>query len=183
MDLNKFTVRSQQAITQAQTIATGQGQQSIETGHLLKGLLEEDADVTPHLLKKLNVNVPLLTQALDRIVQGYPRVQGGQSGMLSRSAAEALNKALASTKEFGDEFASVEHLLLGIIDTSDSTSQLLKDSGANRKDLIAAIKDLRKGAKVTSQSQEETYNALNKYAKNLNQLAQGEQAGSRDRPR
>jgi ATP-dependent Clp protease ATP-binding subunit ClpB len=171
MDLNKFTVRSQQAITQAQTIATGLGQQSIETGHLLKGLLEEDADVTPHLLKKLNVNVPLLTQALDRIVQGYPRVQGGQSGMLSRSAAEALNKALASTKEFGDEFASVEHLLLGIIDTSDSTSQLLKDSGANRKDLIAAIKDLRKGSKVTSQSQEETYNALNKYAKNLNQLA------------
>jgi ATP-dependent Clp protease ATP-binding subunit ClpB len=171
MDLNNFTVRAQAAITQAQTLATGNGQQAIETGHLLKGLLIEDADVTPFLLKKLNVNVSTLTAALDRIVQGYPKVQGGQSGVLSRHGGEALTKALASTKEFGDEFASVEHLLLGLIDTSDSTAQLLKDSGATKKDLIAAIKELRKGAKVTSQSQEETYNALNKYAKNLNQLA------------
>ena len=171
MDLNKFTVRAQAAITQAQTLATGNGQQSIETGHLLKGLLIEDADVSPFLLKKLNVNIATLTAALDRIVGGYPKVQGGQSGVLGRSAGEALTKALASTKELGDDFASVEHLLLGLIDTSDSTSQLLKDSGATKKDLIAAIKELRKGAKVTSQSQEETYNALNKYAKNLNQLA------------
>ncbi len=171
MDLNKFTVRAQAAITQAQTLATGNGQQAIETGHLLKGLLIEDADVSPFLLKKLNVNIATLTAALDRIVGGYPKVQGGQNGTLSRHAAEALTKALASTKEFGDDFASVEHLLLGLIDTSDSTSQLLKDSGATKKDLIAAIKELRKGAKVTSQSQEETYNALNKYAKNLNQLA------------
>ena len=171
MDLNKFTVRAQAAITQAQTLATGNGQQAIETGHLLKGLLIEDADVAPFLLKKLNVNVATLNAALDRIVGGYPKVQGGQNGTLSRSAAEALTKALASTKEFGDEFASVEHLLLGIIDTNDSTAQLLKDSGATKKDLVAAIKELRKGAKVTSQSQEETYNALNKYAKNLNQLA------------
>jgi len=171
MDLNKFTVRAQSAITQAQTLATGNGQQSIETGHLLKGLLIEDADVSPFLLKKLNVNIGTLTAALDRIVGGYPKVQGGQNGTLSRHAAEALTKALASTKEFGDDFASVEHLLLGLIDTNDGTSQLLKDSGATKKDLIAAIKELRKGAKVTSQSQEETYNALNKYAKNLNQLA------------
>ncbi|MBP7513787.1 MAG: ATP-dependent chaperone ClpB [Flavobacteriales bacterium] len=171
MDLNKFTVRAQAAITQAQTLATGNGQQSIETGHLLKGLLIEDADVSPFLLKKLNVNLGTLTAALDRIVGGYPKVQGGQNGTLSRQAAEALTKALSSTKEFGDDFASVEHLLLGLIDTNDGTSQLLKDSGATKKDLIAAIKELRKGAKVTSQSQEETYNALNKYAKNLNQLA------------
>ncbi len=171
MDLNKFTVRSQAAITQAQTIAAGLGQQMIDTGHLLKGLLEEDNDVTPFLLKKLNVNVAVLTQALDRIVNGYPKVSGGQSGMLSRQAGEALTKALASTKEFGDDFASVEHLLIGILDAGDNTAQLLKDSGVTRKDLIAAIKDLRKGSKVTSQSQEETYNALNKYAKNLNQLA------------
>ncbi|MBK9513095.1 MAG: ATP-dependent chaperone ClpB [Flavobacteriales bacterium] len=170
MDLNKFTVRSQQAIQQAQTIASGHGQQVLENGHLLKGILEVDADVSPFLLKKLNVNVPAMTQALDRIVQGYPKVSGGQIS-LSRYSSDALTKALAALKEFGDEFASVEHMLIGILDSGDTVSQLLKDNGVTKKDLIAAIKDLRKGSRVTSQSQEETYNALNKYAKNLNQLA------------
>ncbi|MBK9596949.1 MAG: ATP-dependent chaperone ClpB [Flavobacteriales bacterium] len=170
MDLNKFTIRSQQAIQQAQTIATGLGQQQIETGHLLKGLLEVDQDVTPFLLKKLNVNTATLLSALDRIVNGYPKVQGGDV-VLSRQSATVLNKALASLKEFGDEFASVEHLLIGLEAGSDNVAQLLKDGGVNHKDLVLAIKELRKGSKVTSQSQEETYNALNKYAKNLNQLA------------
>jgi ATP-dependent Clp protease ATP-binding subunit ClpB len=170
MDLNKFTIRSQQAIQQAQTIASGHGQQMLENGHLLKGILEVDADVTPFLLKKLNVNLPAMTQALDRIVKGYPKVSGGQIS-LSRHANEALIKAQASMKEFGDEFASVEHMLIGILESGDSIAQLLKDNGVTRKDLVAAIKDLRKGSTVTSQSQEETYNALNKYAKNLNQLA------------
>ena len=170
MDLNKFTIRSQQAIQQAQTIATGYGQQMLENGHLLKGILEVDPDVTPFLLKKLNVNVPALTQALDRIVQGYPKVSGGQIS-LSRYSSDALTKALAALKEFGDEFGSVEHMLIGILDSGDTVSQLLKDNGVTKKDLIAAIKDLRKGSKVTSKSQEETYNALNKFAKNLNQLA------------
>ncbi len=170
MDLNKFTIRSQQAIQQAQTIATGLGQQQVETGHLLKGLLEVDQDVTPFLLKKLNVNTATLLSALDRIVNGYPKVQGGDV-VLSRQSATVLNKALASLKEFGDEFASVEHLLIGLVAGSDNVAQLLKDGGVNHKDLVLAIKDLRKGSKVTSQSQEETYNALNKYAKNLNQLA------------
>ena len=170
MDLNKFTVRSQQAIQQAQTIASGHGQQVLENGHLLKGILEVDADVSPFLLKKLNVNLPAMQQALDRIVQGYPKVSGGQI-TLSRYSSDALTKALAALKEFGDEFASVEHLLIGILDSGDTVSQLLKDNGVTKKDLIAAIKDLRKGSRVTSQSQEETYNALNKYAKNLNQLA------------
>ena len=170
MDLNKFTIRSQQAIQQAQTIATGYGQQMLENGHLLKGILEVDPDVTPFLLKKLNVNVPVMTQALDRIVQGYPKVSGGQI-RLSRYSSDALTKALAALKEFGDEFGSVEHMLIGILESGDSVSQLLKDNGVTKKDLIAAIKELRKGSTVTSQSQEETYNALNKYAKNLNQLA------------
>ncbi|MCB0764021.1 MAG: type VI secretion system ATPase TssH, partial [Flavobacteriales bacterium] len=170
MDLNKLTIRSQQAVQQAQTIATGLGQQMLENGHLLKGILEVDADVTPFLLKKLNVNLSALQQALDRIVTGYPKVQGGQIS-LSRHANDALNKALASLKEFNDDFASVEHLLIGILDSGDTIAQLLKDNGVTRKDLIAAIKELRKGERVTSQSQEETYNALNKYAKNLNQLA------------
>ena len=170
MDLNKFTIRSQQAIQQAQTIASGHGQQILENGHLLKGILEVDQDVAPFLLKKLNVNLPVMQQALDRIVEGYPKVQGGQIS-LSRTAHDALTKALASLKEFGDEFASVEHLLIGILESGDTVGQLLKDNGVTKKDLIAAIKELRKGERVTSQSQEETYNALNKYAKDLNQLA------------
>ena len=170
MDLNKFTIRSQQAIQQAQTIATGYGQQILENGHLLKGILEVDPDVTPFLLKKLNVNLAVMQQALDRIVGGYPKQQGGQIS-LSRYSSAALTGALAALKEFGDEFASVEHMLIGILDSGDTVSQLLKDNGVNKKDLVAAIKELRKGSKVTSQSQEETYNALNKYAKNLNQLA------------
>ncbi len=170
MDLNKFTIRSQQAIQQAQTIAAGLGQQQIETGHLLKGLVEVDQDVTPFLLKKLDVNTANLQQALDRIVNSYPKVQGGDL-VLSRQSAQVLTKALASLKELGDEFASVEHLLIGLEAGSDNVAQLLKDGGVTHKDLITAIKELRKGGKVTSQSQEETYNALNKYAKNLNQLA------------
>ncbi|MBL0035568.1 MAG: ATP-dependent chaperone ClpB [Flavobacteriales bacterium] len=170
MDLNKFTIRSQQAIQQAQTIAAGLGQQVLENGHLLKGILEVDQDVSPFLLKKLNVNIGAMQQALDRIVSGYPKVQGGTI-TLSRHCSDALTKSLAALKEFGDDFASVEHMLLGILDSGDTISQLLKDNGVTKKDLVAAIKDLRKGAKVTSQSQEETYNALNKYAKNLNQLA------------
>ncbi|MBL0126173.1 MAG: ATP-dependent chaperone ClpB [Flavobacteriales bacterium] len=170
MDLNQFTIRSQQAIQQAQTIASGNGQQILENGHILKGILEVDADVTPFLLKKLNVNVDAMQQALDRIIGTYPKQSGGQI-TLSRNASTTLTKALAALKEFGDEYASVEHLLIGVLESGDTVSQLLKDNGVNRKDLVAAIKELRKGATVTSQSQEETYNALNKYAKNLNQLA------------
>ena len=171
MDLNKFTLRSQQAVEQAQRYVMENGQQAIENGHLLKGILEVDKDVTPFLLKKLNANVPALSQALDRIAAGYPKVQGGDQGQLSRAAGASMQKAIGSLKEFGDEYVSVEHLLLGILDGNDTASQLLKDNGITRKDLVAAIKHLRKGERVTSQGQEDTYNALNKYAKNLNQLA------------
>ncbi|MEO8068451.1 MAG: ATP-dependent chaperone ClpB [Flavobacteriales bacterium] len=171
MDLNKFTLRSQQAVEQAQRYVMANGQQAIENGHLLKGILEVDKDVAPFLLKKLNANLPSLSQALDRIVAGYPKVQGGDQGQLSRTAATSMQKAIAALKEFGDEYVSVEHLLLGILDGTDAAGQLLKDNGITRKDLVAAIKQLRKGERVTSQGQEDTYNALNKYAKNLNQLA------------
>ncbi|HRH39614.1 MAG TPA: ATP-dependent Clp protease ATP-binding subunit, partial [Flavobacteriales bacterium] len=132
--------------------------------------LIEDTDVSPFLLKKLNVNLPALQQALDRIVGTYPKQSGAQV-TLSRGVSTALTKALAALKEFSDEYASVEHLLIGMLDSGDTVAQLLKDNGVNRKDLVSAIKELRKGSRVTSQSQEETYNALNKYAKNLNQLA------------
>jgi ATP-dependent Clp protease ATP-binding subunit ClpB len=170
MDFNKFTLKSQEAVQQAQQLALEKQHQAIEVGHILKGIFNVDENVTPYILKKLNVNTPIVIQALDKIISGYPKVSGGQQH-LSANANTALQKALLYLKELGDEFVAIEHLLLGITATNDSASQLLKDSGVNEKELIAAIKDLRKGAKVTSATQEETYNALNKYAKNLNELA------------
>jgi len=170
MNLNNFTVRSQEAVQQASQIAMANGQQGIETGHILKGILEVDENVTPFLFKKLNINLNTLKLALDSQVQSYPKVQGGQA-YLAPKAAEALTKASTYLKEFGDEFVSIEHLLLALLNMGDTTSRLLKDSGANDKDLKAAIHDLRKGGKVTSQTAEDTYNALNKYAINLNEQA------------
>lgn len=170
MNFNNFTIKSQEAVQQAQQIATNNGQQSIENGHILKGILEVDENVTPFILKKLNVNTAIFTKALDKIVESYPKVSGGQI-YLSNGANQALSKASMYLKEFGDEYVSIEHLLLALLATKDTISQLLKDNGVNEKDLKAAINELRKGAKVTSQSAEETYNALNKYAINLNQQA------------
>ncbi|HTF03700.1 MAG TPA: ATP-dependent chaperone ClpB [Bacteroidia bacterium] len=170
MNLNNFTLKSQEAIQQAQQIAMTDGHQAVETGHLLKGILSVDENVTPFLLKKLNVNGNLFGQLADRIVQSYPKVAGGGQ-YLSNTANKALVKAVNALKEFNDEFVSIEHLLLGILDAGDQVGQMMKDQGITAKDLKAAIKDLRKGERVTSASQEETYNALSKYAINLNEQA------------
>ena len=172
MNLNNFTIKSQEAVQQAQQIATTTGNQSIETGHLLKGLLETDENVISFLLKKLNANPSRIEQTLDAMIKAYPKVSGDGGQYLSNSANQALNKAQSFLKEFGDEFVSVEHLLLGLLSAGDNTSTLLKDAGINEKDLKLAIKELRGGSKVTSQSAEAQYNSLNKYAKNLNDLAQ-----------
>jgi ATP-dependent Clp protease ATP-binding subunit ClpB len=170
MNLNNFTIKSQEAVQQAMQIATVNGQQAIENGHILKGILEVDENVTPFILKKLNVNTQMFAKALDKIVESYPKVSGGQP-FLSNHANQALAKASMYLKEFGDEYVSIEHLLLAILVTKDTISQLMKDNGVTEKDLKAAITELRKGAKVTSQSADETYNALNKYAINLNEQA------------
>ncbi|MEO5641849.1 MAG: ATP-dependent chaperone ClpB [Bacteroidia bacterium] len=172
MNLNNFTLKSQEAIQQAQQFASEQNNQAVETGHILKGILAVDENVTPFLLKKLNVNIPLFTQVVERINDSYPKVSGGTSQQyLSNTSNQALLKAVNHLKEFNDEFVSIEHLLLGLLDTGDQVSQLMKDNGISTKDLKAAIRDLRKGATVTSASAEETYNALNKYAINLNTQA------------
>ncbi len=171
MNLNNFTTKSQDSVQQAQQIAMTDGHQSIENGHILKGILNVDENVTPFLLKKLNVNISSFTKALDRIVQSYAKVSGGEQ-YLSQNANKALTKASTYLKEFGDEFVSIEHLLLGILSAGDTISQLLKDNGVTEKGLKSAITDLRKGSKVTSQGAEETYNTLNKYAINLNKQAQ-----------
>ena len=171
MNLNNFTIKAQEAVQKAAEIATAHQAPSIDTVHLMKGLLSEDENVTPYLLKKMEVNIPRLSQALDAQMQSLPRVSGG-SQYASSDLNNALVKAQQTATEMGDEFVSVEHLLIGLVNGRDNTARLLKDAGASDKQLRAAIADLRKGSKVGSQTAEDTFNALNKYAKNLNQLAQ-----------
>jgi len=170
MNLNNFTIKSQETLQRAQQIAASNEQQSIEASHLLKGMLEVDENVVPFLLKKLDVNMPVFNQALDRIVSSYPKVTGGEQ-YLSSDANQALQKASRYLKEFKDQFVSIEHILLGILDGKDEAARLLKDNGITEKNLKAAVHELRKGSSVNSQTAEETYNALNRYARNLNQLA------------
>ncbi len=170
MNPNNITLKTQEAIQRAQQLALEYGNQSIEVGHILKGILEVDKNVTPFIFKKLAVNMEAVRAALDAIVKGYPKVKGGNQ-YLSRPANEVMQRAATFLKEFGDEYIALEHLLLSILKVKDSVSQLLKDSGINERDLKAAIKSLRKGSKVTSHSAEDTYNALNKYAVNLNEKA------------
>ena len=170
MNLNNFTIKSQEAIQQAQQLAQGFGHQQIENEHIFKALFDVDENVLPFILKKLNVNIPLLQQILDKELESFPKVSGGDI-MLSREAGKAVNEASIIAKKMNDDYVSIEHLILGVFKTKSKIAQILKDQGVTEKGLQAAIDELRKGDRVTSQSQEETYNALNKYAKNLNQLA------------
>ena len=170
MNLNNFTIKSQEALQQAQVIVQSLGQQQIENEHIFKAILEVDENVTPFILKKVNVNLDTFKQALDVIIEGFPKVAGAQIG-LSREAGQMLNEAQVIAQKMGDEFVSVEHLILAIFKSKSKIAQMLKDSGVTEKDLEAAIKEIRKGERVTSASAEDTYNSLNKYAKNLNQLA------------
>ena len=168
MDINKLTIKSQEAIQRAQQITMQYGQQIVENAHILKGILEVDESVTPFLIKKLGVNKDRFNEALDRIIESYPKVSGGDV-QFSRAASNTLTKSLSYLKEFNDEFVSIELILLALLDANDQVSHMMNDSGITKKDLTAAIKDLRKGDHVTSQSQEETYNSLSKYAINLNE--------------
>lgn len=169
MDFNKFTIKSQEAIQQGQQIAQSYEHQQIENSHILKGIFEVDENVTPHLLKKIGVNIKLLKSSIDKIIESYAKVTGDV--MLSRNASKMLNTAASEAKKLKDEYVSIEHLLIAILFTKDTTSQLLKDQGVTEKELKSAILELRKGSTVTSQGVEDTYNSLNKFARNLNQLA------------
>ena len=170
MNLNKFTIKSQEAIQQAQQLAMSSGHQSIEPAHILKGVFAVDENVTPFLLKKVGANYQMLDQALDSMIQSFPKVDGGGQ-YLSQSANQVLSKAQEKIKEFGDEFVSIEHILLALLEVKDQASNLLKDSGISSTELKKAIEELRKGDRVTSQNAEETYNALSKYAIHLNEQA------------
>ncbi|MEP0266517.1 ATP-dependent chaperone ClpB [Dokdonia sp.] len=170
MNFNNFTIKSQEVIQQAQQIVQELGHQQIENEHIFKAILEVDENVTPFLLQKLDVNLPLLKQILESTLSSFSKVAGADM-VLSREAGKAINDASIIAKNMNDEYVSVEHIILAIFKTKSKIAQILKDQGVTEKGLKMAIEELRKGDRVTSQNAEETYNALNKYAKNLNQLA------------
>ncbi|TVQ78475.1 MAG: ATP-dependent chaperone ClpB [Flavobacteriales bacterium] len=170
MTTQNFTLKSQEALQQAQSLAATYGHQSIENVHILVSLLENEQDVSSTLLKKLGSATQRIQQALKHSLDSLPKVSGAES-YFSRGAADAISKAQSEAKKNGDDYVAAEHLLLGIFLAADQAGQILRDAGVKEKDLRAAIETLRKGEKVRSTSAEETYNALNKYAKNLNQLA------------
>ncbi len=171
MNFNNFTIKSQEVLQRAHQIALEHQHQAIELGHLMKAILDIDENVTPFLFKKLGVNVGAVRAAVDSTVQSYAKVSTEGQQYLSRTAITAIQKANSFLKEFGDEYVAIEHILLSILSTKDQISQLLKDSGVSEKGLKTAIKELRKGKKVTSTGAENTYNALGKYATNLNERA------------
>jgi len=170
MNFNNYTIKSQEAIQYAQQLTQSLEHQHIENEHLFKSIIKVDENVIPFILKKLNINSNLLFQILDKDIESFPKVSGGDI-MLSREAGKTINEASIIAKKMNDEYISIEHLILAIFKSKSKISQLLKDQGVTEKTLTLAIEELRKGNRVTSQSQEDNYNALSKYAKNLNQLA------------
>jgi ATP-dependent Clp protease ATP-binding subunit ClpB len=173
MTYDNFTIKAQEAILQAQQIAAGYEQQSVDSAHLLKGMLKVEDSVVDFLLKKAGVNLPRFEQDLDKLVWETPRVQGGADKQyLSSEANKAIAAAKAMLKDFGDEYISIEMMLLGVAKGNDKSARLLREHGATLEVLNAAVRDLRKGRKVTDQSTEQVYNALGKYAVNLTDMAE-----------
>jgi ATP-dependent Clp protease ATP-binding subunit ClpB len=172
MNLNNFTIKAQETLQQAQQVAFNNGNPNIETGHILQALIEDKEGPIEFLLKKSNANLNIIHSRLEEALAKLPKQSSGDAGqMLGRDANNAVLRSGAALKEFGDEFVSVEHMLLAILRGNDDAAKILKDSGLTEKALIAAIKDLRKGGTVNSQTADTTYNALQKYAKNLNEMA------------
>jgi len=173
MNLNNFTIKAQEAIAAAQQIAFSNNNVNIETEHILKALLNDEDSAIDFLMKKNNVTMNLLESRLDENISKLPKVSAGATPAqaIGRDANNVILRAPNTLKQFGDEFVSVEHLLLAIISGNDNTAKLLKDTGLTEKGLVTAIKDLRKGDTIKSQTQETQFNALNKYARNLNDMA------------
>jgi ATP-dependent Clp protease ATP-binding subunit ClpB len=171
MNLQQYTIKSQEAINKAIEIALGYGQNTVEPAHLLKALLEIDEHVLPFILKKSNANINRIKEVNDSIITSFPKVEGS-GPFLSNASNQVFNKSLQLMKEFGDDFVSIEHLLLALLQTSDKVASMLKDAGLNEKDVKLSIKELRGNSKVDDANAENSYQALNKYSKNLNLLAE-----------
>ena len=172
MTYDNFTIKAQDAIIAGQKFARERDQQAVETAHLVKGILDVDENVAQFLLQKMNVNVPALENQLDDVIRKVPKVLGSEKQYLSNDANAALARAKKELKKFGDEYISIELMLLGILTGTDAGAKALKAEGATEKQLRAAITELRKGRKVTDQSAEESYNSLQKFAVNLNERAE-----------
>ena len=172
MNLNNFTIKSQEAIQKGQELAIHNGQQQIELGHILNGILITDENVIEYAMKKVGANTERIKQSVEALINSYPKVSGGNGQVyLSPASNNVLQSASKYLKQFGDEFVTVEHVFLAILDSKDQVASLLKDAGLNKKDVQKAFLELRGGSKATSQSAENQYNSLNKYARNLNELA------------
>ena len=170
MNFNNFTIKAQEAVQTAQQIAQQYGHQELQNEHFFKAIEQVDENVLPFLFKKLNINREQLNKQLDAALQGFAKVSGGDMG-ISRDASTMLNESVNIAKKWNDEYVSLEHLILAIFKSNSKIAQALKNQGVSEKELEKAIQELRKGERVTSASAEDTYNSLNKYAKNLNQLA------------
>jgi ATP-dependent Clp protease ATP-binding subunit ClpB len=171
MNLGNFTIKAAEAIQLAQQTAFNAQSPNIETEHILKALLDQPDSPVEYLLKKNNVTINLLQTKLDELISKLPKASGDAAQQISREANNVVLRAGAALKTFGDEFVTTEHLMLAIVQGNDATAKLLKNAGLTEKGLITAIKELRKGETVSSQTQSQEYNALNKYAKNLNEMA------------
>ena len=172
MTFDNFTVKAQEAIFEAQNLTSSLGQQTVDTPHLLGDILKAEESVAEFLLSKCGVNIPVFKNQLEQLIRTYPKVEGGSKEYLSNDANKALSKAKSLLTEMGDEYISVELLLLAIAAGNDKGSKLLKESGVSFDLLKKAISELRKGRKVTDQHSENTYNSLNKYAINLTDRAE-----------
>ena len=171
MNFNNFTIKSQEAVQKAIKIASGYGNQAIEPAHLLKAMIEEGESVVKFIFQKLGLNESTIVQSLEKEISKYPRISGGRDPYLSNSANESLTKALDFAKKQGDEYVTIETMLMGILLAGGNTATILKDAGMTTKELESAIAELRKGKTASTQSAEEQYNALSKYAINLNERA------------
>src|ERR1035437_333637 len=172
MNLNNFTIETQEIVQQAQQLAFSDQSPNIETAHFLKALLNDTDGPISYLLKKNNVNIRFVENKLQEQLKRLPKLQGGEPAQnISREANNVILHTANVLKTFGDEFVTPEHLLISLLQVNDDTSKLLKDAGLTEKGLIAAIKELRKGSTVSSQTSEQQYNSLQRYAKNLNELA------------
>ncbi len=170
MNFNNFTIKSQEAIQKAVELTRGAGSQAIEPVHLLKGVVDEGESLVKFIFQKIGANLPAVTAQIDREIDSLPKVSGGEP-YLSRSSNDVLQKALDISKKMGDEYVTLEALLMAIFEINSQASTILKNAGLSEKELKAAVEELRKGKKATDQSAEETYNALSKYAINLNERA------------
>jgi len=170
MNFNNFTIKSQEAVQEAINLTQSRGQQAIETAHVLHGVMKVGENVTNFIFQKLGMNGQQIALVLDKQIDSFPKVTGGEP-YLGRETNEVFQKATQYSKEMGDEFVSLEHLLLALLAVKSTVANILKDAGMNEKELRAAITELRKGEKVTSQTSEDTYQSLNKYAINLNEEA------------